>query len=86
MGQPRPLFCLFSVFFKQTLQFLQYVKNVHPVYGAGIRTHNLQNVSLFPLPLDQGSRPMKKNCLIQNTQNRLQAMNALIEKEAEVGA
>ena len=26
MGQPRPLFCLFSVFFKQTLQFLQYVK------------------------------------------------------------
>ena len=61
-------------------------KNVHPVYGAGIRTHNLQNVSLFPLPLDQGSRPMKKNCLIQNTQNRLQAMNALIEKEAEVGA
>ena len=43
--------------FKQTLQFLQYVKNVHPVYGAGIRTHDLQNVSLFPLPLDQGSRP-----------------------------
>ena len=34
--------------FKQTLQFLQYVKNVHPVYGAGIRTHDLQNVSLFP--------------------------------------
>ena len=22
--------------FKQTLQFLQYVENVHPVYGAGI--------------------------------------------------
>ena len=34
--------------FKQTLQFLQYVKNVHPVYGAGIRTHDLRNVSLFP--------------------------------------
>ena len=32
-------------------------KNVHPVYGAGIRTHNLRNVSLFPLPLDQGSHP-----------------------------
>ena len=32
-------------------------KNVHPVYGAGIRTHDLRNVSLFPLPLDQGSRP-----------------------------
>ena len=23
-------------------------KNVHPVYGAGMRTHNLWNVSLFP--------------------------------------
>ena len=22
MGQPRPLFCLFSVFFKQTIQYL----------------------------------------------------------------
>ena len=33
-------------------------KNVHPVYGAGIRTHDLWNVSLFPLPLDQGSRPL----------------------------
>ena len=59
MGQPLPLFRLFSVFFKQTLQFLQYVKNVHPVYGAGIRTHDLRNVSLFPWPLDQGSRPIK---------------------------
>ena len=43
-------FSLILGLFKQTLQFLQqiYVKNVHPVYGAGIRTHNLQNVSLFP--------------------------------------
>ena len=45
--------------FKQKLQFLQqkYVKNVHPVYGAGIWTHYLRNVSLFPKPLDQDSRP-----------------------------
>ena len=45
--------------FKQKLQFLhqKYVKNVHPVYGAGIRTHYLRNVSLFPKPLDQDSRP-----------------------------
>ena len=52
MGQPRPLFRLFSFgLFKQTsLQFYnKYMwKNVHPVYGAGIRTHDLQNVSLFP--------------------------------------
>ena len=49
-GQPRPLFRLFFGLFKQTLQFLQqiYVKNVHPVYGAGIRTHDLWNVNLFP--------------------------------------
>ena len=34
--------------FKQTFLFLQQlnVKNVHPVYGAGIRTHSLQNMSL----------------------------------------
>ena len=31
-------------------------KNVHPGYGAGIRTHDLWNVNLLPLPLDQGSR------------------------------
>ena len=47
----RPTPASFSFIFglpKQTLQFLQQinVKNVHPVYGAGIRTHNLQNVSL----------------------------------------
>ena len=37
--------CLFFVYFylfKQTLQFLQQKmwKYVHPVYGAGIRTHD----------------------------------------------
>ena len=44
---PVPLFNLFSPF--QTLQFLQQinVKNVHPVYGAGIRTHDLRNMSLL---------------------------------------
>ena len=44
---------LFSVsfcIFKQALQFLQQKmwKNVHPVYGAGIRTHNLQDMSILP--------------------------------------
>ena len=44
------LFLFIFVFFKQTLQFLQQinVKNVHPVHGAGIRTHDLQNTSLLP--------------------------------------
>ena len=43
MGHPQPLFRLFSVFFKQTIQFLQQMNvkkyHVHPVSGAGIRTH-----------------------------------------------
>ena len=38
------LFLIYFCLFTQTLQFLQqiYVKNVHPVYCAGIGTHNLQ--------------------------------------------
>ena len=51
MGHPRPLFLFIFVFSNETsLQFLQEicVKNVHPVYGAGIQTHNLQNMSLNP--------------------------------------
>ena len=50
MGQPQPLLSFIFGLFKQTsLQFLQQinVKNVHPVYGAWIRTH------------DHGSRPYK---------------------------
>ena len=45
--------CIFFVYFrlfKQTLQFLEQinVKNVHAEYGAGIQTHDLQNMSLLP--------------------------------------
>ena len=57
MEHPRPLFRLFSVFFKEkSMQILQQinVKRVHPVYGLGIRTHDLQIASLIPLPQDQG--------------------------------
>ena len=58
MDQPLPLFRLFLVFSNKHYKFLQqiYVKNVHPVYGAGILTHDLWNVNLLPLPLDQGFR------------------------------
>ena len=46
--------------FKQTIHFLQQINvkkcHVHPISGAGIRTHDLWNASLFPL--DQGYRPM----------------------------
>ena len=39
-----------AVFFKQTLEFLQqiHMKNINPVYGAGIRTHDLWIMSLIP--------------------------------------
>ena len=50
MGHPRPLFHLFSSF-QTTLLFLQQINvkkhHVHPVSGTGIRTHDLQNVSLL---------------------------------------
>ena len=45
------LFFIYIRPFKQTLQFLQQInvdKNVHPEYGARIRTHDLRNMSLLP--------------------------------------
>ena len=44
------LYFVYFRLFNQTLQFLQQinVKNVHPVHGTGIRTHNLSNMSLHP--------------------------------------
>ena len=49
MGQPRPFLIYFRLF-KDTLQFLQQinVKNLHPVYSAGIRTHDLWNITTRP--------------------------------------
>ena len=49
MGHPWPLFHLF-LSFQTNITILQQinVKNVHPVYGAGIRTHQLWNISLPP--------------------------------------
>ena len=48
MGHPG-LFFVFRLF-KQTIQFLQQinVKNIHPVYRAGIQTQDLRNMSLLP--------------------------------------
>ena len=42
-------FHLFSSFQTQNIILQQInVKNFHPVYGAGIRTHDLWNMSLLP--------------------------------------
>ena len=50
---------LFFIHFRsfQTTKNLQqiYMKKVHPVYGAGIRTHILLIMILLPYPLDRGS-------------------------------
>ena len=50
---------IFGLFNQTLLQFLQqiYVEKCPSSIGAGIWTHDLRNVSLFPLPLDQGSCP-----------------------------
>ena len=40
--------------------FFQHInvnKSIQSTYNAGIRTHNLQSMSLLPLPLHQGTRP-----------------------------
>ena len=49
-ANPRLFLFIFGLFKQTLIQFLQQinVKNVHPVYGTGIRTHGLQNVSLLP--------------------------------------
>ena len=56
--QPGLFFVYFQAFLTNITIFTTNIceKNVHPVYGAGIWTHHLQIVSLFPYPLDQGSR------------------------------
>ena len=49
IGHSRPFFVYFRLF-KRTLQILQQinVKKIDPVYGSGIRTHDLWNTSLLP--------------------------------------
>ena len=44
------VFFIYFRLFKYTTYFTTnaYVKNVHPVYGAGIWTHKLWNMSLLP--------------------------------------
>ena len=55
-------------------------KNVHPVYSAGIRTHDLWDVSLFPLPLDQDSRPQFCVFCEMNGRDELSRYNPFINK------
>ena len=54
--QPGPLLFIFGLF-EQTIQFLKQNNlnkfHDHRVYSAGIRTHDLSNMSHLPKPLDQ---------------------------------
>ena len=56
-GPTQASFRLFSVFSNKQYNFYNKSmwKDVHPVYGTGIRTHDLTNISRHPLPQDQGS-------------------------------
>ena len=49
-ANPGLFYCLFLVFSnKPYYNYNKYIwKNVHPVYGAGIWTHALHNMSLLP--------------------------------------
>ena len=55
-----PSFCSFSVFPIKHCTILQqiYVKNVHPVFGTRIRTHNLLIMSPPPLTTRPTLPPM----------------------------
>ena len=44
----------FTVIFLNDLFYKKNVKNVYPVPGSGIGTHNLSNTSLLLWPLGQG--------------------------------
>ena len=51
MGNHRPAY----FFYETTILQVINVKNVHLVPVAGIWSHNIFNMSLIPLPLDQDS-------------------------------
>ena len=59
---PASFSMIFGVF-QTNITFLQQnnEKNVHPVQSARIQTHDLWNMSLILLPLDQGIPPTSKN-------------------------
>ena len=47
--EPMTLFSIYFWSFQTNIIYNKYMwTNVHPVYSAGIRTHDLWNVSLFP--------------------------------------
>ena len=63
MGNPRPLFRLFLSFQENITIFTTNMcakMSIQYRNGAGIQTHDHQDMSLLPYPLDQGSRPSRQ--------------------------
>ena len=57
------LFFVYFVFSNKHFIFSTNIcENVHEVYGARILTHDLQDMSLLPQPLDHGSHPFAQLC------------------------
>ena len=65
-ANPRPLFVYFHLF-KQMLHFLQQicVKNVHWVYGAGNRTHNISGHESPPITTGPVLQPIGDQLLFE---------------------
>jgi hypothetical protein len=49
---PHTATCIFIIFHIYNSSSIAYI---HPVYGAGVQTHDLMIMSHLPLPLDHGS-------------------------------
>ena len=66
MGQPRPLFRLFSVFFKQTLQFLQQINVKKCPSSIRRRDSNPRPLDREPPPITTrpGLPPRTRNLLL----------------------
>ncbi len=64
------LFVFFGVLHLATFIFviivyvIASIAYIHPIYSAGVRTHNLLIMSPLPLPLDHGSRRTDIVCKI----------------------
>ena len=70
----RQFSCMFCV--------IASIANIHPVYGAGVRTHDHLVMSRLPLPLEHGSRLKKRLVyhyhtllILDNIKQQLQFLN-----------
>ena len=77
---------LFFVYFwsfqtNNTILHQIYVKNVHPVYRAGIRTHNLSEQKSLPITTRSGLPPNPLVCFIQLLLTSTQTLLAIMRMD-----